>query len=418
MSPNPRSVASGLAMLMVGLGVLFPLAPRGAAAVGEAERLVFLVPPSSLYVVGADGGEWAEIADNVALADNVMTDLGAPTGFEPSPDGNEVAYVGTGGAARNIYLVGLDGSRPRRLTRGPGPDVLLGWSPSGDRVVFGEVTGAKTTIFTIRRDGTDLVRLRTEPRPYPAPVAWSPSGDELALGTTEAGRYGLYTMRPDGTGLRLLTDRYRGGAAWSPDGEEIAFFAPGPRIAPVPHLINADGTQLRPLVGEDADIVGSGAPSWSPDGQRIAFTAKTLRSPDDPPGLVIVRPGAANAFREIELPVPYVPLVGPDEPAVWVNLDHHAPAFSWSPDGTGIAYRAGGRPEIALIDVASGSARFITENEITEYGPRFLRSGRPVPPPSPQTPSPGIAVIGLVAAATTAVVGGVFVVVRRRRSAV
>lgn len=76
--------------------------------------------------------------------------------------------------------------------------------------------------------------------------------------------------RADGSHERQLTDL--GGlntfAAFSSDGEKIAFQHRNPNkpgIKAIVHVMNADGTDVRPITGSEAHIgYGGGRPAWRP----------------------------------------------------------------------------------------------------------------------------------------------------------
>ncbi len=53
-----------------------------------------------------------------------------------SPDGASVAFTGTYDDNEDVYVVAAGGGEPRRLTHHPGPDVALGFTPDGKRVLF------------------------------------------------------------------------------------------------------------------------------------------------------------------------------------------------------------------------------------------------------------------------------------------
>lgn len=49
-----------------------------------------------------------------------------------SPDGKQIAFSDY----FDVYVVDVDGGRPRRLTDNPGPDYVPAWSPDGARIVY------------------------------------------------------------------------------------------------------------------------------------------------------------------------------------------------------------------------------------------------------------------------------------------
>ncbi|MGZ7268981.1 hypothetical protein ACXWOZ_09410, partial [Streptococcus pyogenes] len=52
------------------------------------------------------------------------------------PDGRRIAFSASYDGNTDVYVIGLDGGDPKRLTWHPTPDVVSGWSPDGRRVLF------------------------------------------------------------------------------------------------------------------------------------------------------------------------------------------------------------------------------------------------------------------------------------------
>lgn len=233
------------------------------------------------------------------------------------------------------------------------------------------------------------------------------SPEVLAYGMTTAadpqispdGRYILYTLRRidpdshrpggdlwrcdiDGGNAARVEGLRRGarGARWSPDGRRIAYVALSERgnglfVAPVGATQEILSQELTSHAGEIGDLV------WSPDASRIAYlTEFDPENPDE----VATLPGASpkvRVTRRMDYKMDgrgwlgdrreHVFIVdakgGPRRRLTTELVDHHAP--KWSPDGTQIATTAGkvdgGRPQLVLIDVASGRTRRVGVPEET-----------------------------------------------------
>jgi len=53
-----------------------------------------------------------------------------------SPDGRWIAFTGEYDGNIDAYVIPADGGEPRRLTWHPAPDVVVGWTPDGKKVLF------------------------------------------------------------------------------------------------------------------------------------------------------------------------------------------------------------------------------------------------------------------------------------------
>jgi len=173
----------------------------------------------------------------------------------------------------DIWVMRLDGTHQRRLTRGPGDDAVPDWSPDGSQIVFERSRGASSRgVYVMNADGSGqrlLVRNGGHPR-------WSPDGRQIAFDSVRQGAFGIYVMDSSGSRERLLTNRLDGFPAWSPDGRRIAFVSARDGTGEI-YVMNANGggqrrlTHGQPRIGFNPSA--SAQPAWSPDGHTIAFAS-------------------------------------------------------------------------------------------------------------------------------------------------
>jgi Tol biopolymer transport system component len=227
-----------------------PASEEQPAPSPDGSRLAFAVrepgDPTS-YVIGvmdADGANRGEISGTRLEPRNPVGDPAW------SPEGSEIAFAAYGDGG-GIYVAGVDGGRPRRLTSAGPPTIHVDgepvWSPNGDAIAF------------IRW----IIGGSDEPPAYEI-LEVSPSGGDATL----IARFPAPTQgSPDDNGEVR-------GLSWSSDGSQLAFATEGAIFT-----IDADGAQPRELVscedlGCDSETdVFTDSTTWSIDGRRIAFTA-------------------------------------------------------------------------------------------------------------------------------------------------
>lgn len=188
---------------------------------------------------GAFSDVWRWSRDDGALSRLTRTEHGA---FEPavSPDGRSIAYVSTHDGNPELYLMGADGSEPRRLTEWRRDDMAPRWSPDGKRLAF------------LRREQ---------------------GGERLfVLELHEGGRVSEQRLLPTEPGEQVIHADH----GWSPDGRHLVLTEHRPRQAPRVVTVELESRSPRPL--SPASLRAT-MPSWSPDGRFVAF-AGTEEDPD------------------------------------------------------------------------------------------------------------------------------------------
>jgi Tol biopolymer transport system component len=294
--------------------------------------------------------------------------------------GAEGTYLGS-------FIARSDGTDERALTvpvavEGLGPV----WSPDGGRLLLSPwrpPTGPFRPAV-IDEDGSDFVVFELpEDEGDIGCSDWSPDGELLVCWVTSEGPEpdGIYTLRPDGTDLvRLTTSPYRytegsaGGCGggdsrgvFSPDGTRIAFIRqrcgtganPSSDESAAIEVMSRDGTGLHEIVPQGGVKSHPGSQlSWSPDGTTIALGSQAGE-------LFLVHPDGTG-LAQIRLPTA---LGG-----------HHAYGPDWSPDGTRIVFSmfVESRSSTDLYSIASDGSNLvqITDEDGVE---NFANWGPPGP---------------------------------------
>jgi TolB protein len=224
----------------------------------------------------------------------------------PKPDFSK-GYVWAIYPAYDIYVDRIGGGVPKLLAGSPGYDAEATVSPLGDRIVFTSSRDGDLDLYSMKIDGTDVVRL-TDEIGYDGGAFFSADGKKIVYrafhpadsagkadflellrqGLVRPSVMELFMMNADGSGKTRITDFHAASFApyFLPDGKKIIFASnmndPKKRNFDL-FLINTDGTGLEQVTFNDTF---DGFPVFTADGKKLVFASNRNAG----------RPGETNIF--------------------------------------------------------------------------------------------------------------------------
>jgi len=174
---------------------------------------------------------------------------------------------------RDIYRARLDGSDVVRLTSDPGDDEHP--SEHAGTVVFTSYRDGNAELYSVPAGGGAERRLTTTAANETQP-ALAPDGRHIAYLSDESGVPKLWMSAADGTNPQPLTAGFgfagsiEASPSWAPSGDRLVFVSTAAGDAGLFQLVIGTGT-ITALVQDSTPNV---EPAWSPDGRRIAFASE------------------------------------------------------------------------------------------------------------------------------------------------
>jgi tricorn protease len=134
-------------------------------------RHIAFVYAEDLWVADRDG-------KNVR---RLTSDIGVESFPVFSPDGSIIAFSAQYDGNTDVYTIPVTGGIPKRLTYHPGPDIVRGFTPDGQSILFNSnrnvFSNRHMQLFTVPLDGGMPTQL---PIPWGFEAAYSPDGQYIA----------------------------------------------------------------------------------------------------------------------------------------------------------------------------------------------------------------------------------------------
>ena len=290
---------------------------------------------------------------------NINVDEGTWMDVDVSPDGRTIAFDLLG----DIYTMPIGGGTPTRIAEGLPFEMQPQFSPDGKRIAFTSDRGGGDNIWVMNVDGSDKRPLTKEEFRLLNEPSWSPDGRFIAarkhfttgrsLGTGEIWIYhvgggdGYVAVKRASEALQ----KELGEPVYAPDGKSIYYtrnVSPGNTFE---YAQDSNGSLFEIekydfATGETSTVVsgagGATRPAPSPDGKKIAFVRRERNL-----SKLYVKDLATGELTKL------YDALDLDLQETWA-VNGLYPDMDWTPDSKSIVFWAGGK--IRRVDLAGASS--------------------------------------------------------------
>jgi imidazolonepropionase-like amidohydrolase/Tol biopolymer transport system component len=292
----------------------------------------------------------------------INVDNGTWMNVDVSRDGKLIAFDLLG----DIYVMPIAGGTPTRIAEGLAYEQQPRFSPDGKRIAFTSDRGGGDNIWMMNVDGSDKRQVTKEDFRLLNQPSWSPDGRFIvakkhfttgrSLGTGEVWLYHV----SGGGGVPLVKrasealQKELGEPIYAADGKSI-FYTRNVTPGPIFDYAQDSNTDLFEIERYDLEtgevstaasgVGGSVRPTPSPDGKKIAFVRRERAR-----SKLYVRDLASGEEHKI------YDALDQDVQETWAVTGVY-PNMAWTPDSGSVVFWAGGK--IRRVNAADGSSSVI-----------------------------------------------------------
>jgi imidazolonepropionase-like amidohydrolase/Tol biopolymer transport system component len=278
----------------------------------------------------------------------IKVDNGTWMNIDVSHDGKTIAFDLLG----DIYTMPIAGGTPKRIAEGLAYEHQPRFSPDDKRIAFTSDRGGGDNVWLMNVDGSDKRQLTKEDFRLLNQPSWSPDGRFIiakkhfttsrSLGTGEVWLYHV----SGGGGVLLVKkaseqlQKELGEPIYAPDGKSL-YYTRNVTAGPIFEYAQDSNTDLFDIERYDLDsgevtkavsgVGGSVRPTPSPDGKSIAFVRRERAR-----SKLYVKDLASGAERKI------YDSLDQDVQETWAITGVY-PNMAWTPDSKAIVFWAGGK---------------------------------------------------------------------------
>jgi len=137
-----------------------------------------------------------------------------------SPDGKYIAFDTILENKQDLFIINVEGGKPRRLTTDPDVDWFPAWSKDGDWIYFASHRTGENQVWKIKPDGSGLKRL-TQNGGF-APLE-SPNGKYIYYAKDRSYLTSIWKVSVNGEKEQLVVEKFKGWRKFFPVENGIYF---------------------------------------------------------------------------------------------------------------------------------------------------------------------------------------------------